>query len=61
MQGYYHLLACTSPNIHAIITSIVDGKTVVQLKWMRHATSSIKPALGYYSEHLKADHSFAGI
>ena len=40
------------PNVHV---SIADGKTDIQLKWMRHAISFIKPALDYNSEHLKAD------
>ena len=43
------------PNVHAVVTSIADGNTDIQLKWRRHTISCIKPALEYYSGHLKAD------
>ena len=59
----YEIISCLSvsvkienyPNIHAVVTSIADGNTDIQLKWRRHAISCIKPALDYYSGHLKAD------
>ena len=46
------------PNVHTIVTSIADGKTDIQWRWRRHAISYIKPALDYYSKHLKADLSW---
>ena len=41
--------------VQAIVKSIANGKTDVQLKWMRHVRECIKPAMKYFDEHLKAD------
>ena len=43
------------PNVQAVVASIANGKSEVQLKWMKHARECIKPAIKYFDEHLKAD------
>lgn len=43
------------PNLQAVVKSIAKGKLDVQQKWLQYANTCIKPALDYYSQHLKAD------
>ena len=42
-------------NVQAVVKSIANGKTDVQLKWMKHARECIKPAMKYFENHLKAE------
>ena len=43
------------PNLQAVVKSIAKEKLYVQQKWLQYANRCIKPALDYYSQHLKAD------
>ena len=42
-------------NVQAVVKSIANGKTDVQLKLMKHARECIKPAMKYFEDHLKAE------
>ena len=42
-------------NVQAVVKSIANGKTDVQLKWMKHARDHIKPAMKYFEDHMKAE------
>ena len=42
-------------NVQAVVKSIANGKTDVQLKWIKHARECIKPAIKYFEDHLKAE------
>ena len=42
-------------NVQAVVKSIANGKTDVQLKLMKHARECIKPAIKYFEDHLKAE------